>query len=82
MLENYYDNDGLLKQWPSKKPLKNIILKRIGDSFVKDKDYTEKEVNSIIKNKIGFNDIEMIRRELYNNHILNRLKDGSKYWKE
>lgn len=82
MLENYYDSDGLLKQWPSKKPLRNIVLNRIGDCFVKNRDYTEKEVNLIIKNKIAFNDIEMIRRELFNNHILNRLKDGSKYWKE
>lgn len=82
MLKNYYDNDGLLKQWPSKKPLRNIVLNRIGECFVQNREYTEKEVNLIIKSKIGFNDIEMIRRELFNNHILNRLNDGSKYWKE
>lgn len=82
MLENYYDSNGLLKQWPSKKPLQKIILKRFKDYFEYNKDYTEKEINEIIKSKIAFNDIELIRRELYNNHILNRLLNGSKYWKE
>ena len=82
MLENYYDSNGLLKQYPSKKPLRDIILKRIGEQFEYNKDYKEKEVNEIIRKNIIFNDVEMIRRELYNNHILNRLKDGSKYWKE
>ena len=82
MLENYYDSNGLLKQWPSKKPLQKIILKRFKDYFEYNKDYTEKEINEIIKSKIAFNDIEMIRRELYNNLILNRLLNGSKYWKE
>lgn len=82
MLENYYDSNGLLKVWPKKKPLRMIVLKKIGEAFVYGKEYNEKEVNEIIKRKISFNDVELIRRELFNNHILNRLIDGSKYWKE
>ena len=82
MLENYYDSNGLLKQFPSKKPLRDIVLKKIGESFEYGKDYKEREINEIIKKNICFNDVELIRRELYNNHILNRLRDGSKYWKE
>ena len=81
-LENYYDSNGLLRMWPSKKPLRLIALKRIGEAFLYGKEYKEKEVNEIIKSKISFNDVELIRRELYNNHILNRLINGSKYWKE
>ena len=82
MLLNYYDETGKLKQMPSKKPLRDIALLRIGQAFDFDADYTEKQVNEIIKSKISFNDVELVRRELFNHHILNRLKDGSKYWKE
>lgn len=82
IIENYYDDNGILRQYPSKKPLRMIALKRIGEAFEYNKDYKEKEINEIIKSKIGFNDVELIRRELYNNRILNRLIDGSKYWKE
>ena len=82
MLNNYYDDSGLLKQYPSKNPLREIVLKRIGEEFEYNKDYKEKDVNEIIRKNICFNDVEMIRRELYNHHILNRLRDGSKYWKE
>lgn len=81
MLKNYYEN-GLLKSWPSKKPLRILAIQKIGELFEFGIEYNEKEVNEIIKSQIAFNDIEMIRRELFNNRILNRLRDGSKYWKE
>lgn len=41
----------------------------------------EKEVNEIIKQCISFTDVELIRREMYELKYLDRLKDGSAYWK-
>lgn len=78
----YYDEEGLLIQYPTKRPLRQIVLARIAEQFEMDTDYTEKEVNEIIKSQITFSDVELIRRELFQERFLNRLRDGSRYWKE
>ena len=81
-LASYYDSDNKLKQYPKKHTYRMIVLEKIHAAFEFDRTYTEKEVNEIIKDNISFNDIEYIRRELIDNKLLNRLLDGSKYWKE
>ena len=48
----------------------------------KSKKYTEKEVNEIIKSKIAFSDIELVRREMFQFRMIGRLRDGSQYWAE
>lgn len=78
----YYNEEGLLTQYPTKRPLRQIVLRRIAEQFAFDKDYTEKEVNRIIRDQIAFSDVELIRRELYQERFMDRLKDGSKYWRE
>ena len=79
--ENYFDENGMLKQYPSKKPVREIVLGRIAEKLELGKDYTEKEINQIIKEQIVFPDIELIRRELFDYAFLNRERDGSRYWK-
>ena len=79
---NYYDSEGKLVQYPSKKPMRIIALVRIAECFENDKKYTEKEVNEIIKSKIEFSDIELIRREMFQYKMIGRLRDGSQYWAE
>lgn len=78
---NYFDENGLLKQYPSKKPVREIVLARIAVKIEPGKDYTEKEINQIIRDQIAFSDIELIRRELFDYAYLNRERDGSRYWK-
>lgn len=80
-LEKHYMEDGLFTQYPSKRPLRELMLSRIADKFEAEKKYSEKEVNAVIKDSITFNDVELIRRELIDFHYLERLPDGSKYWK-
>ena len=46
-----------------------------------EKQYSEKEVNQIIKNHHSFNDVPLLRRELISRLFLNRKDDGSVYWK-
>jgi len=77
----YYDENGLLTQFPTKKPLREIVLARIAERFTDGAAYTEKQVNQIIAEQIAFSDIELIRRELYDGRYVDRLRDGSKYWK-
>lgn len=81
-LENYYDSEGRLTQYPGKKPMRLIALTRIADSFEFGRKYTEKEVNALIAQNIAFSDIELIRREMFQMRLLGRLRDGSEYWRE
>lgn len=81
MADNYFDETGLLKQYPAKKPVREIVLQRFADLFESDRAYSEKEVNQIIRDRIAFSDIELIRRELIDHAFLNRERDGSRYWK-
>ena len=81
MADNYFDNTGLLKQYPAKKPVREIVLQRFADLFVYGRDYSEKEVNQIIREHIAFSDIELIRRELIEYAFLNRERNGSRYWR-
>lgn len=81
-LENYYDSDGRLIQYPSKRPMRIMALIKIAEQMDADRKYTEKEINEIIRLRIAFQDIELVRREMYQYRFLGRLKDGSEYWVE
>ena len=78
----YYNSDHKLTQYPSKRPLRVLVLHEIASLFEEDRQYTEKEVNEIIKSKITFTDVETLRRELFNYRYLGRFRDGSAYWLE
>lgn len=81
-LRRFYDNQGRLIQYPVKKPMREIALKKIAECFEYGKKYTEKEVNAIILNNIAFSDYALIRREMYQMKLIDRKSDGSEYWKE
>ena len=79
---DHYDSDGRLIQYPSKRPMRIIALIKITEQIDANRKYTEKEVNEMIRLCIAFNDIESIRREMYQYRFLGRLRDGSEYWVE
>ena len=81
-LDNYYDANGRLIQYPSKRPMRIIVLMKIIEQIDTNMKYTDKEINEIIRLHITFNDIELIRREMYQYRFLGRLRDGSEYWVE
>lgn len=81
-IQNFYDKDGKLMLYPSKRFMRDAVLQRIVQCFEYEKKYTEKEVNEIIKQNISFSDVELIRRELFQKKLLGRLRDGSAYWRE
>ncbi len=47
-IKRYYDYEGKLTQYPSKRPMRIIALTRIAEKFNPERKYTEKEVNEII----------------------------------
>lgn len=81
-VKQYFDEGGKLKQYPSKRPLRQLVLAKIAEDFEAGRKYTEKEVNEIIRRNIAFSDHELIRRELFQYRFIGRLRNGSEYWLE
>jgi hypothetical protein len=79
VLKNYLNADGTLKQIPPAKNRLLIILNFIVDAFAFDTNYTEKEVNTILRR---FHlDTAALRRYLVDNGLMAREGDGSRYWR-
>jgi len=68
----------VLKTFPPKEKKKVVILTKIAERFEKGKEYTEKEVNSVLLPV--FEDYVTIRRYLIDYGFMKRTKDGAKYW--
>jgi hypothetical protein len=79
VLKNYLNADGTLKQIPPQGNKLLIILNFIVDAFAFDTNYTEKEVNTILRR---FHlDTAALRRYLVDNGLMAREGDGSRYWR-
>ncbi len=79
VLKTFLNPDGTLKQLP---PMGNkllIILNFIVDAFAFDANYTEKEVNTILRR---FHiDTAALRRYLVDYGLMARESDGTRYWR-
>ena len=53
-----------ITRWPKKRVDKDYIIKYLSQKFKVGREYSEKEVNQIIKKHHNFNDIPLLRREL------------------
>ncbi|MCL2321518.1 MAG: DUF2087 domain-containing protein [Oscillospiraceae bacterium] len=80
VLSRYFDENNklIIKEFPVKEKRKIIILQHLTEEFNKNKKYSEKEVNSILKN--FYDDIATVRRYLIEYGFLDRTKDGREYW--
>jgi hypothetical protein len=85
VLKNFLNADGTIKEIPhpgSKSKRINqllIILHYVVDSFAFDTDYTEKEVNAILRR---FHlDTASLRRYLVDHDLMARESDGTRYWR-
>ncbi|GGJ61144.1 DUF2087 domain-containing protein [Virgibacillus salexigens] len=70
--------DGPIETFPSKEKRKLLILQHIITRFDQTKNYTEKEVNDVLKRI--YRGFAIIRRYLIDYGFMKRNKDGSKYW--
>jgi hypothetical protein len=79
VLKAYLRADGTIKQVPSQPAKLKVILNYLISQFERNRDYTEKEVNIILR---GFHeDTAGLRRELVDAGMLDREGDGSRYWR-
>lgn len=71
--------DGSIKKLPPQPNKLRVILDYLVQAFMPDVDYTEKEVNTIIRR---FHvDVSGLRRDLVDAGLLDRERDGSRYWR-
>ena len=79
VLKAYLNADGTIRQIPQMWNKLLIILNFIVDAFAFDANYTEKEVNTILRR---FHvDTAALRRHLVDHRLMARESDGSKYWR-
>ena len=79
VLKNFINADGSLKQIPPQGYKLLIILNFIVDAFAFYMNYTEKEVNTILRR---FHlDTAALRRYLVDNGLMARESDGTRYWR-
>lgn len=79
VLKNFLNADGSLKQIPPQGNKLLIVLNFIVDAFELDANYTEKEVNTILRR---FHvDTAALRRYLVDSGLMARESDGTRYWR-
>ena len=79
VLKTYLNADGTIKQFPQEGKKMLIILNFVLDAFSFDTNYTEKEVNTILRR---FHvDTATLRRNLVDYGFLDRESDGTRYWR-
>ena len=81
-IDKILNTEGRIKQLPAKGMAKQEVLAYLATKFNFDIDYTEKEVDEIIKAWHTFDDYFLLRRELIDFQFISRTTDGSRYWKE
>jgi hypothetical protein len=79
VLVTYLNSDGSIRQIPSQPEKLKVILDYLAAAFTPGVDYTEKEVNTVIRR---FNvDVSGLRRDLIDSGLMARESNGSRYWR-
>lgn len=81
-LRRLLDADGRIEYYPKKKKhLRPFIWRYLHSKIEEAVEYSESELNAIIRAWIAFDDYVTLRRDLYDHAYIDRAIDGSKYWK-
>lgn len=80
-IDRFLDEDGKLKQWPSKQAPREEVFSYLAEKFEPGRDYTEHEVNAILSSWHTFGDLFILRRGMIESGWLKRMRDGSRYWR-
>jgi hypothetical protein len=79
VLVTYLNADGSIKQIPQQVSKLRVLLEYLVAAFTPGVDYTEKEVNAILRR---FNvDVAGLRRDLIDAGLMARESNGSRYWR-
>lgn len=78
MIERFLNRQGLLKAWPAKYKDREMVRKYIV-SQIDNREYTEKEITSVLDSLHSFDEAVFIRRDLIDYKYLLRDKEGRTY---
>jgi hypothetical protein len=79
VLSAHLNADGTIRQIPSQPARLRVILDYLVTAFTPGVDYTEKEVNTILRR---FHvDVSGLRRDLIDSGLMGRESNGSRYWR-
>lgn len=79
VLKSFLDTEGRLTGFPAKRKRKLYALVYLAGKFDGEREYTEQEVNALLRSWHSFDDPATLRRELYDYHFLDRSPDGRCY---
>lgn len=82
-LQHYLDDQHRLKEWPSKRNrgrFQQLALEYLATKFEPNTRYTERDVNALLNQHHTFGDPALLRRELFERGLVDRLSNGSAYW--
>ena len=77
----FLGKNGRLISLPAKHKKKLLALWYLAWKLDAGRRYTESEINDLLDTWTLFHDPATLRRELYNQQLLNRAVDGSGYWR-
>lgn len=80
-IKQFLDDSGKITQLPQKYKVRYELLEYLAGKFETDCSYTERDVNDICNQWHTFEDYLLLRRELVDNGLLCRERNGSRYWK-
>ena len=80
-LSRYLDAEGRLKGWPSKRSDQLDALRYLASRLPEGVEWSERELNALLKSLHTFGDWALLRRDLYDVRLIDRSLDGRRYWK-
>lgn len=80
-LQAFLDREGRFKTWPAKAGKQRIALSYLAAKFEPGRDYSERQVNDVLKSWHTFGDHTWLRRDLCDCGLLRRTPDGARYWR-
>ncbi len=80
-LKGFLDETGRLLRLPAKRKKRLYALWYLAEKMEPNRRYAEKEMNAFLNEWHVFSDPATLRRELYDNYLVDRLADGSAYWR-
>lgn len=79
-LKEYYDSSGHLTEYPQRKPLQCMVLKKFADSLFKEKIYSCEELQFLISEHITFESKENLIDALLSFGFIRRNKSENGYY--
>ena len=81
-IRRFLDASGRVATWPARPRDMSLILHYLASKFERGRIYSEREVNTVLSEWDTALDPSTLRRELYDAKLLDRTRDGARYWRE